>query len=140
MPPDPIRMSGAGVDLGPRLYRSGTVDASPAAAAETIVCTVTIPEGVTVTKGVFLSAYVALTIGASGVSLRVRIRQTNASGTTVKDSGLTTVTAANLVDRAMVAFDASPGSAGQVYVLTLTVGSGAAASTVSAVELQALVV
>jgi hypothetical protein len=139
MPPLPIKETAAGLDLSPRIARSDTVAASPAAAVETIICTLAIPTDVAVALGVQLFGWAAFTVGASGVSGNLRIRQTNASGTVVSATGATTVTAANLVERSVQGFDASPPSGG-VYVLTLTVGSGAAESTVSDVQLLALVI
>ena len=140
MPPDPLRLSGLALDLSGRLVRSGTVAASPSAATETVICTLTIPEQVVVTEGVILHGWAALTVGASGVSAQLKIRRTGTSGTTVKDSGATTATAGNLLERGILGFDANEAVNGQVYVLTLTVASGAATSTVSAAELIALII
>lgn len=138
--PQPIRESVTFEDLSTRLLRYGTVDASPAAAAETVIATLTIPNfgDLAVVSGIQLRGWLAFTVGASGVSATLRIRQTNVSGTVVKSSGATTVTAASLLEMSISGFDATPGVS--AYALTLTVGSAAAASTVSAVELSAIVV
>lgn len=138
--PGPIQYSGAAVDLSPRVFFSNTVAASPATTAETIVCTLTVNEDVATMEGVLLAGYLAFTVGTDGASAVVRIRQTDASGTIVKASGAVGVTAAALYDRAIIGFDATKITVGQVYVLTLTVASASAASTVSAATLAALVI
>lgn len=136
MPPVPIRVDGAGVDLSGRLFVSTTVAASPAAAAETVVATVTVSPNLSVTK-VQLTATLAWTVGASGTAVTLKLRQTDASGTTLYTTGATTATAGNLDSKTVAAVDTAPGS-GQIYAVTMTVANGAAASTVSAVTLQAL--
>lgn len=138
--PQPIRESVTFEDLSTRLLRYGTVDASPAAAAETVIATLTIPNfgDLAVVSGIQLRGWLAFTVGTAGVSATLRIRQTNVSGTVVKSSGATTVTAANLLEMSVSGFDVTPGVS--AYALTLTVGSASAASTVSAVELSAIVV
>lgn len=138
--PVPIRQDAASIDLGPRVFHSVTVAASPALAAETVIASLTVTGDIAATKGVYLEGSAAWTVGTSGVSGRFRVRQTGTSGTTLADSGLVTVTAAALRLDAIMAVDTAPVLPGQVYVLTLTVGSASAASTVSAVLLQALVV
>lgn len=137
--PEPIRMSGAGVALGDRVFRSAAVVASPAAAAETIIASVSIPQDLDVTKGILLQGFAAWTVGASGVSVNLRLRRTNVSGAIVKATGAITQTAANLDSRQIVGFDTGVAALNAVYVLTMIVASGAAESTVSAVELVALV-
>ena len=136
MPPVPIRVDGAAVDLSGRLFSSSTVAASPAAAAETVVATVTVSPNISVTK-VQLTATLAWTVGTSGTAVTLKLRQTDASGTTLYSTGATTATATNLDSKTVTAVDTSPGS-GQIYAVTMTVANGAAASTVSAVTLQAL--
>lgn len=135
----PIRSNAAGLDLSPRVARSGTVAASPTAATETTICTVTIPLDVQPTLGVLLLGFAAFTVGTNGVSANLRLRQTDTSGTVVKATGAVTETAANLDAMSIVGMDTSPPAAG-AYVLTLTVGSASAGSTVSAVSLVALVI
>lgn len=139
MPYQPIKATAADLDFSPRLARSGTVVASPAAAAETTICTVTIPLDVQPIVGVLLLGFAAFTIGTNGVSANLRIRQTDTSGTVVKATGAVTETAANLDAMTILGMDTSPPAAG-VYVLTLTVASGSAPSTVSATSLVALVI
>lgn len=133
-----MRLSAVGVDLSKRYFRTGTVVASPAAAAETIVGSLTIDDDVAIQKGVALFGWCALTVGASGTAVNMRIRKTDVAGSVVAASGGTTVTAADLIERGLLGFDTSPVLPGQVYVVTLIVNSGAAASTVSAVELHAV--
>lgn len=137
--PAPIRYDGKSLDLTGRYVASTTVAASPAAATETIIATVTVPGDVSVLQGIEVVAWAAFTVGASGTAANLRIRLTNVSGTVKSATGATTVTAANLVERSAAAFDAT-GTAGAVYVATLEVTAGAAASTVSGVLLRALVV
>lgn len=143
MVPDPISISGDRVDLTPRLRRSVVVVASPAAAAETIVCQTPAFGDIAVVTGVIVIAFVAFTVGTNGVSVNLKIRQTDANGTTIAATGVTNegVTAATqLGTRLAVGFDTAAVVPGQVYVATLTVGSGSAASTVSAVSLIAIAV
>jgi hypothetical protein len=116
------------------------VVASPAAAAETIVASITLGNNLSVQQGVFLSCYVAFTAGTNAVAAILKLRQTDTSGTTLKTSGSVLVVAAGLYDRCIIGFDASPTLPGQIYVATLTMTSGSAASTVSAVEIQAQVI
>ena len=140
MSPVPTRQSGATVDLSPRVFSTSTVVASPAAAAETIIASLTVNQDLAFGLGVVLIGYAAFTAGTNGVSANLKLRQTDASGSTLKASGLVTVAAASLYDRSIVALDTGPTLPGQVYVMTLTIGSGAAASTVRALSLIALVI
>lgn len=139
MSPAPLRLSGEGVDLSKRFFRYGTVDASPSASSETVIATLTIAADVAITQGIFLWGWAALTIGTSGTAANLRIRQTNTSGTVICATGATTQAATNLCERGCMGFDTAAVLPNQVYVLTLTVTSGAAASTVSALQLAALV-
>lgn len=143
MPPVPqISANAILTDWSARIVDTTTVSASPSAATETIIGTVTIPNfgGIPVTQKIYLAGWAAFTVGTSGASVRLRIRQTNVSGTVVADTGALTggVAAGNLLAQDVSGSDATPGVA--VYVLTLTVGSAAAASTVSALQLLATVV
>lgn len=138
MPPL-TRLSGEGVDLSSRIARTATVAASPAADAETIIATLTVSRDVTAFAGCKVDAFAAYLVGASGTAVQFRIRKTDVSGTVLKATGALNVTAADLRSVALVAFDTAPTLPGQVYVLTMIVTAGAAASTVSAVELQALI-
>lgn len=136
---DTIIVNGRGIDLSARIAVSTTVVASPALAAETIIGSVTLPSGLTYASGVILRGWAAYTVGTSGVSVTLKIRQTSVSGTTIATTGLTTATAADLYALTIDGFDTAPGDA-QVYKFTMTVGSGAAASTVSALQFTAIAV
>jgi hypothetical protein len=138
--PDPIQLAGAAIDLSDRVFRDATVDASPAAAAETVVGTISIPSDLAVTEGVLVMAWLTLTVGTDGVSVLTRIRRDSVTGTAIAASGATTATATNLIDRTIIGFDTSPTLPNEVYVVTLTVGSASAASTVSAIQVVALVI
>lgn len=141
MPVEPIHSTNLGIDQTPRNIIYNTVDASPAAGTETVIATLTIPSfgQLAVVSGIVLSGWAAFTVGTSGVSARLRIRQTNVSGTVKADTGALTggIAAGNLVAQDVEGFDSGAGVG--VYVLTLTIGSGAAASTVSALTLRAIV-
>jgi hypothetical protein len=135
--PVPIQVTGASVDLSQRFDRSITVVASPAAAAETIIAQVTVNTDETLTEGVDLEGWTAFTVGTNGTAVQLRIRRTNVAGTVIADSGACTRTAAQLVEQTVQGFDATPALTGQVYVLTMQVTAGSAASTVSATKLTA---
>ena len=138
--PEPIRQSATGIDLSSRLLSYTTVDASPSAGSETVIATLVIPDfgDLAVVSGIRLRAFAAFTVGTSGVSANLKVRQTSVSGTTVCATGATTVSAGDLYSLFVAGTDATP-AVGK-YVLTLTVGSGAAASTVSALQLAADVI
>lgn len=143
--PVPIRATGSSVDLSSRFFQSKTVAGSPAAATETIISTLTVSGDVAVVNGVWLVGFAAFTVGTSGTAVNMRLRQTDTSGTIIAATGATTggIAATNVVDMNVAGFDTAVAGTGlttQVYVLTLTVTGGAAASTVSAVHLGALVV
>ena len=138
--PQPITENVTRVDLTGRFPYTVTVGASPAAAAETIIGTLTIPNfGDTIIQtAVLLTGWAAYTVGTSGTAVTLRIRQTNVSGTVVANSGALTKTAASLYADDVNGVDATPGVG--TYVLTMQVTAGAAASTVSALMLSAVVV
>lgn len=136
-PPGPIQIGVAHVDLSDRFASTTTVVASPALAAETIIASLTLPQNVVLSTGIQLFGWAAMTIGTSGVSVNLRIRQTNVSGAVIVATGPQGVTAAALIESGLQGFDASPTLPGQVYVLTAIIASGAAASTVSACQLYA---
>lgn len=141
--PVPINETAASIDLSPRVFKSTTVAASPADATETTVCTLTCTGDIAVISGVILVGFAAFTVGTSGTAITAKIRRTDTSGTTIVSTGVTNegVTAATqLGTRNVLGFDTGPTMPGQVYVLTLTVANGAAASTVSAASLIAIVV
>lgn len=135
-----IGMSGARVDLSPRFVMSKTVAASPAGSAETTIASITLPANVVQEVGVELTAWAALTVGTSGTAVTLKIRETGTSGATIASTGALTATAANLIQVSAHGLDTAGVLPGQVYVATLTVTGGAAASTVSAVYLRALIV
>jgi hypothetical protein len=132
-----IKTSATNIDLTGRLVASSTIVASPTAAVETTICTVTIPSGLILGLGVILVAQAGFTIGANGVTASLRIRQTGTSGSAVGSSGPVTVVAASAYSSGIVGIDTAPLAAG-VYVLTLTVASATATSSVSAAKLVAL--
>lgn len=135
--PAPITRSAVNDDLTPRFSGSSTVQNSPiAAAAETIICTVTIPDfgNTPIVAGVRLHGWAAFTVGTNGTAATLKIHQTNAAGSTVVSSGPLTVTAANLVAFDVLGSDAAPGVG--TYVLTLQITNGSANTTVSAVHLS----
>lgn len=136
----PTRLSAAGIDLSPRVKRSTTVAASPSGSSETTVCTLTVNENLALAAGVLLVGFGAFTVGTSGVSVNLKLRQTDTSGSTIAATGAVTYTAADLGALTVVGFDTAAALPGQVYVLTATVASGAAASTFSAVSLVAILV
>jgi len=136
----PIALDGAEVDLSRRFLESHAVVASPSAGTITTICTLTVGDAIPVQKGIFLEAFAAYTVGTNGVSGLLQIRQTNTAGTVIASTGALTVVATNLVSAACQGMDTAAVVPGQVYVVCLTVGSGSATSTVSAVSLFATVV
>lgn len=138
--PDPIHVNSANVDLSGRFFRTATVGASPAAGSITTVTTLTLTADLIQALGIQLWCWVALTIGTSGVSYKLDIRQTNTTGAVVATTGALTASATNLVSNSCMGLDTAGTLPGQVYVACLTIASGAATSTVSAVNLSALVV
>lgn len=138
--PEPIKYDSQYVDLLHRFQSTQTVGASPTNDAETVIGTLTLADfnDIQIVNGVRLHGWAAFTVGTSGTAVTLRIRQTSVSGTTVVSSGALTATAANLVTASVAAKDAAPGAG--VYVLTLTVTGGAAASTVSALHLGAILI
>jgi hypothetical protein len=138
--PLPIRVGASDVDLSARVFRSATVVASPSAAAETTIASVTVSGDLATALGVLVVGFAAYTVGTNGTAVNFRIRQTDTSGTIIKATGATTATAANLGAQTIAGVDAGQVAARQVYVLTMTVTAGSAASTVSAVEIVAIAV
>jgi hypothetical protein len=139
--PKPIQYDAASIDFTARYRRSTTVAASPAAAAETTICTITVPIGdLSIVSGIEVVGWCAYTVGTNGTAGTLKIRQTDTSGTTIASTGALTRTAAQLVDDSIAGFDTAPAGTSQVYVLTLTITAGSAASTVSAAFLRALVI
>ena len=138
--PSPLRLSATGIDLSPRVFRSTTVAASPALAAETVVCTLTLTADVQVQSGVILLAFGAFTMGTDGTTYNLKVRQTGTSGTVLAASGVCALAAAALGSESIVTFDASPTLPNQVYVLTATMANASAESEFSAASLVAIIV
>src|SRR5436853_6314741 len=123
--PAPITRNIVNDDVTGRFTGSSTVQNSPiAAAAETIICTVTVPDfgNTPILSGVRLHGWAAFTVGTNGTAAALKVHQTNAAGSTVVSSGALTVTAANLVAFDVLGFDATPGVG--TYVLTLQITNG----------------
>ena len=140
MPPQPIRLDSTEIDLHHRFQSYKTVDASPSAGTETVIATLTLADfgDIAIVSGILVRGWAAFTVGTSGVSANLRIRQTDVNGTVIVASGATTVAATQLKALEVNGFDAAPGKVS--YALTLTIGSGAAASTVSALFLSATLI
>lgn len=140
--PVSISTTAAEIDLSQRAAATTSVVGSPALAAETIIASVTLNTDEQIVSGIMLRGFAAFTVGTSGTAVTLRLRRTNAAGTVVATTGALTggIAAGNLVAETILGFDTGAALTGQVYVLTLQVTSGAAISTVSAVELDALVV
>jgi hypothetical protein len=137
--PEPLEYSAALIVLSSRFVANQTVVASPAAAAETIIASITVPDGPLVVSGILVVCQAAYTVGTNGVSVRFRIRQTSVAGAVVGDTGAITETAANLDSTTVVGFDTAP-PAGRIYKVTMIVASGSAASTVSALTIAAVAI
>lgn len=140
--PVPISTTSSEIDLSQRAAATTAIVGSPALAAETIVASLTLNTDQAILSGVMLRGFIAFTVGTSGTAVTLRIRRTNVSGTVVATTGALTggIAAAGLVAETILGFDTNVPGTGQVYVLTLQVTSGAAASTVSATEFDALIV
>jgi hypothetical protein len=140
--PVPIVENASGVDLSPRIAATTTIVGSPAAAAETIVAQLNLNTDETIVSGVLLKGWAAFTVGTNGTAVTFRIRRTNVAGTIVSTTGALTggVAATNLLAQDIAGFDTGAAIIGQVYVLTMQVTAGSAPSTVSAVQLDAIIV
>lgn len=132
--PQPIQYDSAHLDLSARFAQSSAVVGSPALAAETAIASVTIGGDIAITEAAHLLTWCAFTIGTSGTSFRLRIRRDTIAGLTIADTGLVNATAATLVAPVIYGFDTTATGVAQVYVTTLLVTAGSAASTVSAVN------
>lgn len=140
--PEPITRSAEGLDLSPRFLQTATVATSPTGTGATVIASLTIPDDLDVTDAVRLEGYAQLTVGTGGTSVRLQVRQTDATGSAVADSGAVSATGAQLVNRSVQGIDTGPTLPGQVYALVATVaGAGAtASSSVTAAALFATVV
>lgn len=140
--PVPIQADAQRIDLSKRIQVYSTVDASPAAAAETVIATLALTgfSDTPIISGALLMGWAAYTVGTSGANVRFRIRQTNVSGTVKADTGALTGSqhgAGILSADDVNGFDTAPVN---TYVLTMQVGSAAAASTVSALVLAVVLI
>lgn len=138
--PVPISIASASLDLSQRFDRVTAIDASPALAAETIIATLTMNTDEVITEAIQLRGWAAYTVGTSGTAVTLRIRKTNVSGTIVATTGAVSATAATLRADSIEGVDTAPAATGQVYVLTMQVTAGAAASTVSALVFSGIAV
>jgi len=141
--PAAIRYTSDGIDLSQRFFGTATVAASPAAATETIIGSLTVTGDIAVISKVYLFGWAAFTVGTTGDAATLKIRQTDASGSTKASTGATNagvLAGAQLTTLAAIGLDTAPTLPGQVYVLTLTVANAVAASTVSGLGLVAVVV
>jgi hypothetical protein len=135
--PDPILVSSSVVDLSKRFRGTATVVASPATNAETIIASLTLSDAIQIVSNIKIFGWCSFTVGTSGVTATLRVRATNVAGTLLQTTGAITVVAGQVYAPSIQAVDGSGVLPGQVYVLTLQIGSGAATSTVSAVNLRA---
>jgi len=140
--PLPIQFDAQRMDLSKRVQVYSTVDASPAAAAETVIATLTLTgfADTAIISGAFLFGWAAYTVGTSGTTVQLRIRQTNVSGTVKANTGAMSGSqhgAGILTADDVNGFDTAPVG---TYVLTMQVANGAAASTVSALVLGAILI
>lgn len=140
--PVQIRYDSQGLDATKRVQVTTGITGSPALAAETIIATLVLTgfADTPILSGVELSGWAAFTVGTSGTAVAMRIRQTNVLGLVIATTGALTggIAAANLVAQDVEGFDAGAGVG--TYVLTLQVTAGAAASTVSATKLRAILI
>jgi len=119
-------------------YFGNTVAASPAAGSETVICSTNpfVPNANY--DIVFLVGVANFTVGTNGVSGRLQIRRgTTTGGTSVADTGATTQVATHLTQLFAIGVDTLSNVNNQQYSLTLTIGSGSAASTVSSAAILA---
>jgi hypothetical protein len=122
------------------LTNSNAIIASPAAAAETIVATCGPLSLIVDTAQVLLLWFVEFTVGTSGTSAKALLRRgATVSATQINVGALTTVVAGNLVRFSGFYIDSPASGANLQYSLSLTIGAGAATSTVSDVQIIATV-
>lgn len=140
MPPIPLEVTAAQIDLSQRIAFTTAITASPAAGAETIVGTLVLNTDLTIVSGIIIVAQPIYVVGTSGVSETVKIRRTNVSGTTIVSTGAVVVAATNPRAPVVVGVDTGAAVTGQTYVCTLQVGSGSTASTLSAMTMAAFII
>lgn len=140
--PNPFETNAKFADWSSRIRKTTAIVGSPAAAAETIIAQLTIPDDLPVADGVHLDGWAAFTVGTNGTACTLRLRQTNTGGTLIASTGALTggVAAAALLAQDIAGFDGAVVLPNQVYVLTLQVTAGSAISTVSGTYLRAIVV
>lgn len=139
-PTDTITGTSGHQDWSARVKMSGAIVGSPATSGETSVCTVAVTSNLTIATGIALFGWVAYTAGTNAATGTLKLRQTSTTGATVATSPALVIVATDLYTQDIIGIDTSPVIPGQVYVLTLTVASGSAISTVSAVGLVAVAV
>lgn len=127
---------GSLLDLSGVFAQSTAVAGSPATNAETTVANLTLPGGAQIVTGVLLLAIAEFTVGTSGVSALFKIKR---GSTIIHSTGALTAVAANLMQTVAFGIDTAAAD-GQAYTATLTIGSGAAQSAVSAVTFAALMI
>jgi hypothetical protein len=140
--PVPIQADAQRIDLSKRVQVYATVDASPAAAAETVIATLVLAgfADTPIISGAYLFGWAAYTVGTSGTTVQFRIRQTSVAGAVKANTGAMSGSqhgAAILSSDDVNGFDTAPVG---TYVLTMQVANGAAASTVSALVLGAILI
>lgn len=119
-------------------YFGNVVAASPAAGAETVICSSNPYVPNANYDIVFLVGYCNFTVGTNGVSGQLKIRRgTTTSGTLLADTGATTQVAAHLGQLFAIGVDTLTNVANEQHSLTLTIGSGSAPSTVSSAAILA---
>jgi hypothetical protein len=119
-----------------------TVTASPADNTETVIATLSGLTELLPNLPVHLHAWANITGEASATDMRLRIRRTSLTGTSVVGPftcGVTDVTAAAPANGELYGVDTPGDFAGQVYVLTVVMTAAGGTSTVNAVALQARV-
>ena len=135
-----IHYNGGLVDNTARNWRSTAIAASPAAGSITTIATFTVTGDSAICSGVRLEGWAAFTAGTNAVSAKLDIRQTNTTGTLIATTGALTVVATDLSAPSVIGFDTGAVTPGQVDCLCLTMGSGSATSTVSAVYFEAVLI
>jgi hypothetical protein len=131
-------MSGApassrGLKIG-NVVLSNTVVASPAAAAETVIASLTLPA--VPSAAAYLWAFAVITGGTGATAANLRIRQTDINGGVVIQTTNIGTAAGSTTDYSL--FSGIVGAAAQVYVLTVVMVNATGASTVQRVGLMAV--
>jgi hypothetical protein len=137
--PAPIHETAAGLDLSPRVFVTTTTIGSPANQTEAVVARVTVAGDVALVLGVVLIGWLAIRVGTSGTSLRMRVRQTGLGGTVLADTDAVTEAAGSNVTRFALGLDQAA-VLPQVYALTSQTADAVATSTVLIPTLVAIAV